>query len=450
MSTTTTASERPLGSERPQVKKLTGYDREQWIRECQHNNKSKRASTWNGTTRYDFQAFIKPAPELVIAGNKSDELRSQATTALAASMYGAGRKIPYVFYQMLSSKIYAQTFRRNNTRVLIKGSNVYHYYVDKMDTNETMSDMDLVIYINPNLSYHTWQQIKQDVHVITLDTMSRYKHAMDGMFCYNNPMHDRFLSHEEIVEVKNTYSENLSKIIVPGGRILSPFSSDTVRNSVSRNSFVVTESKAWPDHNVKVDVPHFFMCDQLFLPRTPIYLSHNCTIRFKKDEIIGDFDLFRIKVNNQKAFDNSSAWETVSSDFIDISVPNINDTGLNVFWKNAKTMNVLDSATGMWVEIPDIETYTSDLEKMLVCYDCPESKREKRSKRLDVLKSIIGRDKFSAGKGEFNTGADIDGKGEPDAVKGESYADKVKGKSDVDKVEPDAVKGESDADNDES
>lgn len=392
-----------LYSESLRAIKMDESEREQWIRECQNNDKNKYYSRWYGKNRYDYKAFLKIEPELVIAGEKSDEIRSQVTSALATSINTSCPKIPLIFYERLSAQIYANPNLRNNTRVLMKGSNAYRFYIDNEPDN-LPSDMDLVIYINPDLPCKLWQNIKSDVNAITLDQMSRYKHAMDGMFCFNNPMQDCFLNNDEIFKFKNSYADLLSKIDIANGSIVSPFTDHITRNKVSRNSFIVTESKAWPDHNIQVDIPHFFRCSHLYLPRTPIYLSHNCTIRFKKDDVVGDFDLFRIKINNKRVFDNTEKWETITSDFIDISVPNINDTGLKNFWNNPKTTNVLDSVTGIWVEIPDIEAYTSDLEKMLTCYDCPESKREKRLKRLDTLKRIVGRDNSDANENKSDVG----------------------------------------------
>ena len=165
--------------------------------------------------------------------------------------------------------------------MLIKGSNAYRYHLGENDGE--WSDMDLIIYINPNLPNHTWERIKTTVHTETLRAMSMYKRAMDHMFCFNRINDDRFLSEQEIEAVKRAYAQNLAVIVVENGKIQDPFTDLDTRNKASRNSFVITESKVFSDHNVKIDIPHFPNCERVTLPRTPIYLSYNSTIKYKKN-----------------------------------------------------------------------------------------------------------------------------------------------------------------------
>jgi hypothetical protein len=233
---------------------------------------------------------------------------------------------------------------------------------------------------------------------------------LDHMFFINKPINDAVLSPELIDSFKKDFNiamQNAASTVQ--GVFMSPFESDEVRNSVSKNSCVLVNSNSHDNSIVRVEVPHYEKCERIPLRRSPIFASHNSTILFDRtklsgedgnnqyiehEKIEGQFDLYRLRFNCMfitTTEEDEIKEDKITADFIDISIAHQNDFELIEFWNNARSVNILEKNTGIWVVVPDITTCINDLYKMLNLYECPENKREKReAKYVKMLEIASG------------------------------------------------------------
>jgi hypothetical protein len=201
------------------------------------------------------------------------------------------------------------------------------------------------------------------------------------------------------------------------GVILSPFENEHIRNMCSKRSFVILESKAKSDHVVRIEIPHFDKCEYIPLRKTPLVISHNRTIRFDRDvegTMIGEFELFRIRLNNvfipdehvdesndagSDAHSEKSAvssetyhkYKIVPADFIDINIPSKCDAELLDFWNTGgfkRCYEVFDKCVGANIMIPNVNECIRDLDNMLNKYTNTSLKIEKRKKRLELFRYL--------------------------------------------------------------
>jgi hypothetical protein len=210
--------------------------------------------------------------------------------------------------------------------------------------------------------------------------------------------HQGILDDETIESFKEDYSNALKKIVLPNnGEFLSPFDSDEVRNSCSRNSCILTNSKVDNDMIVRVEVPHYNRCERIPLRRTPLISSYNETIEFSRSAddktLNGHFDLYRIRLNNlyvEKDEDGKIiVQEKVTADLIDVSIVKQNDVELLDFWNKGRCLSVYDKYANIWLMVPDIISCIDDLYKMLNVYECPDSKKSKRQQKYNRLIEIM-------------------------------------------------------------
>jgi hypothetical protein len=80
--------------------------------------------------------------------------------------------------------------------------------------------------------------------------------------------------------------------------------------------------------------------------------------------------------------------ERVTADFIDISIASKLDSELIDFWNHGRCITMYDLSIQNWIWVPDLFTCIGDLYKMLYVYDCPESKRDKRLKKYELMRQI--------------------------------------------------------------
>jgi hypothetical protein len=294
-------------------------------------------------------------------------------------------------------------YMHNDIIVMIKGSNAYAllFENDKDESDEwTFSDLDIVIYINPNLCKDIFDQIKYDLHILALQSISQYKRTLDHMFFINKPLNDAFLNQQDIDEFKERFTKALQDIgEVDGGTLASPFVDEETRNKCSRNSVMIVNNVN-PELVVRVDVPHYDKCERIPLRKTPLFASYNETIAFSRcknnvDIIDGHFDLYRLRfnclfqLNNQIIEeDEDGRYEKITADFIDVSIASQDDIELIDFWNRGKSLCILEKSSNIWLDMPDIETCLHDLFKMLNIYDCPEQKKQKRLCTYSKIKEL--------------------------------------------------------------
>lgn len=340
-------------------------------------------------------------------GNEQEDIRrNMLTEALADSIYKTTpelRNVSLSFYkllmQKLSSNSYTGPYLNGDIIVVIKGSNAYAFVTEEKYSDEfPFSDLDVMIYINPYLDDAMFNQLKQAVRVAVLQTISQYKRLLDHMLFLNKPIDGIFLDEKTITSFKEVYTKTLDSIDLPdGAKFVSPFVTDEIRNYCSRNSFLIKKSITQENSVVKIEVPHFDRCERIPLRRTPLFCSYNDTIDFSRgnnEATPGHFDLYRIRFNNKYIETDIETGEItheerVPADFIDITIASKDDAELIEFWNKGRCVCLYDKYSNLWMAMPDIHSCIADLYKMLHVYECPESKRGKRTQKLNKLIEIV-------------------------------------------------------------
>jgi hypothetical protein len=355
-----------------------------------------------------------------------DEKRQFATSSLASALYAKHplfKRISLCLYKFIMQKIYANSFislmhKRRNFVMMIKGSNAYKMLLRQKAQDIAYSDLDIIIFINPNLSDDMFEQIKSSLSVLITQSLSRFKKDLDAtFFALEDKLEEGILRKELVDEFTHEYMNLLKNIDFESemnGVILSPFENNSVRNLCSKRSFVILESNIKENHVVRVEIPHFNKCEYIPLKKTPFVVSHNKTIKFNRDiegTLYGDFELFRIRLNNifvpncvesdngsetSNITDNSSEvnikkYKIVPSDFIDISIPSKNDAELIDFWNTGglkRCYEIYDKCSGTNIMIPNVNECIRDLDNMLNKYTNSNLKIEKRKKRLELFKFL--------------------------------------------------------------
>lgn len=359
----------------------------------------------------------KAIPKLVGNLNEQDDPRkSRATDALADVIYNSNpvyRSISLALYSLILDSVNNNAFLRlhmNNFRVVVKGGNAYAMLVPNCK-DLPYSDLDIVIMINPNLPDALYDQLRNTLRILTLQCLSRHKKMLDNMFFSENPdpeLKYKYMNDENIEQFKQEHIIAMESI-----GLISPFVDHETRNLCSRNSFLLTQSKVHGDKIMKIETPHFEMCDRIPLRKSPLFCSFNDTIKFEKDGYVRDFELSRIKMNNLHVDDDSvrvnlsvgedekiklsyttyasprAHYDKVQADFIDVSICGKYDTENIDFWQHGRCLVLLDRVTMCWVMVPDVHSCMRDLWKMLHVYDCPEHKRSKRMRKLEVLGAVL-------------------------------------------------------------
>jgi hypothetical protein len=356
-----------------------------------------------------------------------DPKKTKVTEILADTIYNAqgGRfraismKICDLIQQKITNHPQLSAKDITNIAVVIKGSNAYAVLLSSLraSNNEIAnafphSDLDIVILINPRMHDVDFERIKSIMHTIVVQSMSQYKRLLDHMLFLNKPFPNIFLSQQDIDAFKAAFGTALDAV---DPLFMSPFSSDAIRNSCSRNSFIIAESQGHNDSVVRVEVPHFEMCECIPLRKTPLFCSYNETLEFDRASAApsafkAKFNLYRMKMNvmylsqtqtappaptdesstEDHASNSSDSMreERVTADFIDISIASKLDSELIDFWNHGRCITMYDLSIQNWIWVPDLFTCIGDLYKMLYVYDCPESKRDKRLKKYELLRQI--------------------------------------------------------------
>lgn len=344
--------------------------------------------------------YYNVMPKLENGVESEDPRRASVTEVLSNTVYMPGFKsIALGFYGVLCHKLMTHPFIgaafNKDLIVMVKGSNAHSYLAKLLaiqDETFKNSDTDIVICINPFLPQQAFANLKKQAEIVVKQAMSQYKRTLDHLLFLNRNIDQDMFDPNNIEGFKQTFTSALAKIDVGANAMMcSPFESDEVRNMCSRNSFLITNSKGHENSVVRVEVPHFDMCERIPLRKTPLFCSFNETIDFKRDgqAKVGRFNLYRLKMNVLcQHFDEEGGIikeERIPADFIDVSVSDSEDIELQYFWTRGRSINVYDADVHMWVTIPDLETAVTELQRILTEYECNDAKRVKREAKLTAL-----------------------------------------------------------------
>lgn len=386
---------------------------------------------------YDFRVLPRQSTPL----EPTDE-KEFVSSALARSIHETPklRRIALNFYADLRTKIAnhpsTRAYAAHHIRVVVKGGTAYSIL---SSDSFPPSDLDIVVYIDPSLSRASFNVLKTSITTLALQTLSQFKRTLDHMFfpaTTSFRCNDKFLDPQDIERFKANLSAALEKNqpvadadpIVAGAdavasadpivSYVSPLAGTRERNQVSRNSFLLTDSFVEKDAVVLIDVPHFERCETIPLRKTPIFVSHNRSLNFKRcgessktktkiaetpgEEMVAKFELIRLKMNfvrinavSKRAFPGRRA--SVPAGMIDVSIPDRTDHELNRFWEketSAQGSQLIDVDVDVdenhivRITIPTIDVLIDDLEKMLNVYDCPAYKAERRGDCLRTLQAL--------------------------------------------------------------
>lgn len=363
-----------------------------------------------------------------------DENKRQfATAALASALYSKHplfKRLSLCLYKAIMHRIGENSFislmhKKRNFVIMIKGSNAYKMLLRQRAQDIDYSDLDIIVFINPNLEDEMFEQIRSSISILITQVLSRFKKDLDNtLFSHEDKMEEGILRKDLVKQFKECYKEVLKNQEFQEGNegaVVSPFENDNIRNACSKRSFVIYESKAKTDHVVRIEIPHFDKCEFIPLRKTPLVVSHNRTIRFDRDiegTMIGEFELFRLRLNNvfvpynhehdgdtevselnddtksEKSAASSEPhyrYKIIPADFIDINIPSKRDAELLDFWNTGgyrRCYEVYDRCVGANIMIPNVNECIRDLDNMLHKYTNTSLKIEKRKKRLDLFRYL--------------------------------------------------------------
>lgn len=340
-----------------------------------------------------------------------DVRKASATKVLAETIYqneGRYRVLSLGLYEVLLHRIECDHMLRHaygrDMVMMVKGGNAYAMLVPG-HPDLPYSDLDIAIFINPCLPDELFNEIAARAKIAVFQAMSMHKKMLDNVLFADNADPDlkyRWFNDEQIQAFKQRHIEQMFEC-----GLVSPFVDKEVRNYCSRNSFILANSNVYDDKVVRVEVPHFEKAERIPLRKSPIFCSYNKTIKFDNDNgLHREFELYRMRWNNmalkQKEVRVSMDVtehgvkmdiipcqdERVTADFIDITIPGKNDCELVDFWTFRQFVGIFDPIIKAWVHVPPLFACIQDLQKMLTVYDCPESKREKRVRKMKVLREV--------------------------------------------------------------
>ena len=394
----------------------TPHMRDAWIEDAVHATKQR------GYRGKNYKFFAMPK---ALGGVQNESpIKDKLSQAMARTINHKSEENRHPFKQ-IPMRIFprlVENLRRDNYLralidtgdlvVFIKGSAAYPYIAPNDPELRAGGDIDIGVYINPHINKTTFNITKMSTMRIVMQTLSQYKRCLDQMLFAEDGIgnttktakiiRDVFLDENQLGAFKTEIEKALEET---GFEFKSPFVNTNVRNSVSRQSFIIADSLVNEEDVLHVDIPHFEMCENIPLKRTPLVCSHNRTIRFERcaaDSVafgsispvraLGSFDLFRLKLNVMLTnTDNNTA--TCSAEFIDITVPRQDDAELLEFFKKDGTSSpptqiCWDYELECEVRVPTVETAIADLFRILYIYACPESKMGKRYARYKRLLEI--------------------------------------------------------------
>jgi hypothetical protein len=404
-------------------KMWTSQERDEWIASAMNSDKQR------GSRRgFYFNTMLKQNDAI---NDYEDPRRNYVTSNLAKALYGNHplfKRLSLCFYKLLMTKMLQNSFvslmyRKFNFVIMVKGSNAYKMLLRKLVTEIDYSDLDIIILINPFLSDDLFEQIKSSLCILVSQVMSRYKKDLDAtLFPNEGKIEESILNSGFVSTFKETYNSLLSKYNDESnsGCLLSPFEDNIIRNQCSKKSFIIADSNVQDGHVVRVEVPHLDKCEFIPLKKSPLVVSHNKAIKFKRDvdeKYEGAFELIRMRMNNmfipsssddvcnednKSHSSHSSGVEGVEAkcmqrhkiipaDFIDVSIPLKHDAELLDFWSSGgsrRCYEIYDKFVGAPIMIPNLNECIRDIHNMINLYTNTHVKIEKRVKRLELFKKL--------------------------------------------------------------
>ncbi len=404
----------------------TPQERNAWI--DQACSSSKERETKRG---HCYHTMTKQLDSLHIA--EEDPKRSFVTNCLAKAMYSSNpilKRLSFCFYKLLMNRVSKNSFletmqRRHHFIIVVKGSNAYKLLLKSLAKEIEHSDLDIVVFINPALEDDLYMRIKDSLVIAITQTISIYKRDLEATLFHETE--NSILRQDLVTEFKTLYANMLDEYS-GNGKFLSPFYDDDIRNQCSKRSFVIFDRNTAEENEkqvVRIEVPHFDMCEFIPLKKSPLVVSYNKTIQFNRDvegKYRGCFELIRMRLNNLFVSQDNcdatsqrshSSWDdtkekllTIPADFIDVSIPLKGDAVLEDFWKNngpRRCYEVYDKFVGANVMIPNVNQCISDLSNILHLYTNGQFKAEKRQKRLELFQRLDEERKRNGLYGESTT-----------------------------------------------
>jgi hypothetical protein len=350
--------------------------------------------------------------------------RSYITNCLAKAMHGHNpvmKRLALCYYKLLMSKVNNNSFlatmqRKRYFVIVVKGSIAYKLLLRSLAHDIEHSDLDIVVFINPLLDDDLYTRIKNSLVIVTTQTMSIYKRDLEATLFGGKE--NSILCQELCQEFKQIYASMLKEYVVDGAeeRIISPFEDNEARNICSKRSFIITDTEL-DEKVVRIEIPHFDMCEFIPLKKSPLVVSYNKTINFDRDNegnYKGRFELIRMRLNNlcvidavehlatgdDKSDTNSIASASsslvsktfiVPADFIDVSIPLKGDAVLEDFWVNGgfkRCYEIYDRFVDCNIMVPNLNQCIHDLSNMLNLYNNGQVKTEKRQQRLELFQKL--------------------------------------------------------------
>ena len=314
---------------------------------------------------------------------------------------------------------------------------------EKTNKNKNLfkySDLDLKIMIRPGPDF---DMIKERVCGVVNQVFATHKRRFDRIF-FKKRENDRETNIIFSDEQAELFAETFSMCL--GKDYISPLDDEAVRNQCSTNSYIITKSSGAAGKNVMIRVPHLEKAEKVPLGFSPLFVSVNMSIDGSGQQQQGQqmptsldddsscssgttdsaaadrvtsFTLYRLRLNVLKRVpvrlalevsdgsDNNSdsdaideevsvrievPFQKVTLDFIDLSIPDQNDTELLDFerrdgFKGALTRDI--PVCGFNILVPTLYEIKAEYYKMLNVFECPLSKRAKRELKYDCICKTI-------------------------------------------------------------
>ena len=359
--------------------------------------------------------------------------------------YGVFQGLTLSFYAMVMERIESTSYLRmchnnGNLKVILKGSNAQNFLLKDMimhkdidlsafsPSNLKMSDLDIVVMIRYTLPPDVFAQIQKSMHILLTQCLSLHKKNIDQVFFMNRPTTEQSvrlhnmcrdklgLQNDAMVDYfRSCYSDMVEKHFDSP----SVLTDHTMRNGCSRNSFIIHKDE--DGDTLKKEIPSFDRCEKLPLKRTPLFCSYNDTPYVKNEHYTRNFDLYRLKLNQQVRVPVENATPRVkvnlnvldieegggvslaldlhpvmkrmhvSCEFIDVTLLKQDDTELKEMWDmdTFNQVNILHpTMTLPRVFVPTLSSCIRDTENVLRVYESPDWKKNKREDKLRFMRHV--------------------------------------------------------------
>lgn len=332
------------------------------------------------------------------------ETRQNITDALGKLIYSENGK-----YCKMSLQVFQELYKKLSwygpkcVKLFIKGKNAIALQLDGFD----FSDLDIGIYINPDMSKENFDKIYSEVNVVCGQVIAKHKQNLDRTFFRTREGVPGLFDNDLKIEFEEKHIEAFKFVDVT-----SCFVSSDIRNFASASSIMLTDSVEYKDRVVRIELPHFKNAERIPLDRTPIFCSVNDTIcKVFDDGRKCNINLYRIKlgaiVESESSGDSDDCTEDedtpsivaskTSADFVDITIPKQDDSELLDFAKNfGFERNSPLTSFVLWngwkVTCSSIVECVRDLEKGVSLFDCPQSKKDKKVLLIKQIKEMCNVD----------------------------------------------------------